>query len=127
MSDLIKVQNTPQFNWYTCWKSLGANGMPDNLIKEGLKQPNQIKISFEKGAKEITGHIAPDQAQFGTEYFLACMLPNFKSKMLTQLLAEQKDHGPLLFNLMGQCFQNIGLTKSTSIIRKQCPNNADRT
>jgi hypothetical protein len=34
--------------------SLGADGIPYNLIKEGLKQPDQIKISFEKGAKEIT-------------------------------------------------------------------------
>ncbi len=34
MSDLIKAQNTPQFNWYTCWTSLGNNGMPDNLIKK---------------------------------------------------------------------------------------------
>jgi hypothetical protein len=37
--NLIKAQVTPQFNWYTCWTSLGANGMPDKLIKEGLKQP----------------------------------------------------------------------------------------
>jgi hypothetical protein len=42
--------------------SLGANGMSDKLIEEGLKQPNQIKVSFEKGAKEINGHVAPDQA-----------------------------------------------------------------
>jgi hypothetical protein len=42
--------------------SLGANGLPENLIKEGLKQPNIIKISFEKGAEEITGHVAPNQA-----------------------------------------------------------------
>jgi hypothetical protein len=62
MSDLIKAQNMPQFNWYTCWTSLGANGIPDNLIKEGLKQPDHIKISFEKRAKEITGHIVPNQA-----------------------------------------------------------------
>jgi hypothetical protein len=62
MSDLIKVQNTPQFNWYTRWISVGVDGMPDNLIEKGLKQPEQIKISFEKGAKEITGHVAPDQA-----------------------------------------------------------------
>jgi hypothetical protein len=53
MSDLIKAQNAPQINWYTCWISLGANGMPDNLIKEGLKQPDRIKISFKKGAKEM--------------------------------------------------------------------------
>jgi hypothetical protein len=48
MSDLIKAQNMPQFNWYTQWMSLGANGMPDKLIKEGLKQPNQIKVFFKK-------------------------------------------------------------------------------
>jgi hypothetical protein len=83
MSDLIKVQNTPQFNWYTSWMSLGADGTPDHPIKEGLKQPNEFKISFEKGAKEITGHVAPHQAQFGAEYFLAYTLPNFMSKILT--------------------------------------------
>jgi hypothetical protein len=79
MSDLVKAQNMPRFNWYTRWTSLGADGMPDKLIEEGLKQPDQIKVSFEKGAKEITGHVAPDQARFGAEYFLAYTLPDFKS------------------------------------------------
>jgi hypothetical protein len=41
---------------------LGADGIPDKLIKEGLKQPDQIKITFEKGMKDITGHVAPNQA-----------------------------------------------------------------
>ncbi len=112
--------------------SLGADGTPDKLIKEGLKQPNQIKISFkmnskDSNSKEITGHVVPDQAQFGAEYFLGYTLPNFKSKILTRLLDTQKDNGPLLFSLMGQCFQGIGLTEWTSVITKQCPNNADRT
>ena len=124
---LIKAQNMPQFNWYTCWMSLGANGTPDNLIKEGLKQANQIKISFEKGAKEITGHFAPNQAWFGVEYFLVYTLPNYKSKISTWLSDMQKDDGPLLFSLMGQCFQDVGLTERTRIISKQCPNNADCT
>jgi hypothetical protein len=62
MSDLIKAQNMPQFNWCTCWTSLGANGTPDNLIKEGLKQPDRIKNSFKTGSKEITGHVTLDQA-----------------------------------------------------------------
>jgi hypothetical protein len=62
MSGLIKAKNTPQFNWYTQWTSLGANGMPDKLIEEGLKQPDQIKVSFEKGTKEITSHVMPNQA-----------------------------------------------------------------
>ncbi len=95
--------------------------MLDNLIKEGLKQPNQIKISFEKGAKEITSHVMPNQAQFGAEYFLAYTLPDFKSKILTQLLDAQKDNDPLLFSLMGQCFQDVCLSKWTSVITKQCP------
>ncbi len=106
---------------------MSANGTPDNLIKEGLKPPDCIEIPIKKGAKEITGHVAPDQAQFGTEYFLAYKFPNFKSKILTQLLDTQKDNGPLLFSLMGQYFQDIGLTKWTSIIAKQCPNDADCT
>jgi hypothetical protein len=62
MSDLVKAQNMPQFNWYTHWTSLGDNDTPDNLIKEGLNQPNQIKIFFKKGSKENTGHVTPDQA-----------------------------------------------------------------
>ncbi len=110
MSDLIKAQNMPLFNWYTCWTSLGANDTPAKLIKEGLKQPDWIKISFKKiskdsNSKEITGHVAPNQAQFGMEYFLAYTLPDFKSKFLTQLSDTQKDDGPLLFSLMGQCFR----------------------
>ncbi len=127
MSDLIKAQNTPQFNWYTQWTSLGADGMPDKLIEEGLKQPDQIKVSFKKGSKEITGHVMPNQAQFGAGYFLAYTLPDFKSKILTRLSAEQKDDGPVLFSLMGQCFQDIGLTKWTSVITKGCPKDADCT
>ncbi len=62
MSDLVKVQSMPRFNWYTQLTLLGADGMPDKLIEEGLKQPDRIKVSFEKGTKEITGHVAPDQA-----------------------------------------------------------------
>ncbi len=62
MSNLVKVQNTPQFNWYTRWTSLGADGTLDKLIKEGLKQPDQIKVSFKKETKEITGHVALNQA-----------------------------------------------------------------
>ncbi len=74
--------------------SLGANSTPDKLIKEVLKQPNQIEISLKKNSKdstskEITGHVVPDQAQFGTDYFLAYTLPNFKSKILTRLLDAQ--------------------------------------
>jgi hypothetical protein len=33
----------------------------------------------------------------------------------------------LLFSLVSQCFQDIGLTEWTSVVAKRCPNNADRT
>jgi hypothetical protein len=95
--------------------------------QKGLKQPKYLKISFEKGAKEITGPVTPDQAWFGPEYLPAFTLPNYKSKFLTWLSDTQKDDRPTLFNLMGQCFQNVGLMEWTNIIPKQCPNNADRT
>jgi hypothetical protein len=83
MSDLIKAQQTSQFNWYTRWTSLGADGILDKLIKEGMKQPDHIKITFRKGTKDITGHVVPDQAQFGPEYFLMFTLPDFNSKIST--------------------------------------------
>jgi hypothetical protein len=105
MSDLIYAQNTPQFNWYIRWTSLGADGMSDKLIEEGLKKPDQINVSFEKGTKEITGHVAPNQAQFGAEYFLAYTLSDLKSKILTQLLDLQKENGPLLFSSWVSAFR----------------------
>ncbi len=83
MSDLIKAQQTPQFNWYTCLTSLNANGISDKLIEEGMKRPDQIKITFEKGTKDITGHIVPNQAQFGPNYFPPFTFLDFKLKILT--------------------------------------------
>ncbi len=77
--------------------------------------------------KRITGDVVPNQAWFGTEYFLAYTLPNFKSKILTWLSDAQKDNSLLLFSLMGQCFQDVGLTKWTSVMAKRCPEDADRT
>jgi hypothetical protein len=45
MSDLIKAQATPQFNWLDFSR---ANEMPDKLIKEGLKQPDQYVLPTEQ-------------------------------------------------------------------------------
>jgi hypothetical protein len=49
----MKAQATHQFAWCTRRTSLGANGMPDKLIKEDLQQPHRLKISFEEGSKDI--------------------------------------------------------------------------
>jgi hypothetical protein len=49
----MKAQATHQFAWYTRRTSLDTNGMPDKLIKEDLRQPHRLKISFEGGSKDI--------------------------------------------------------------------------
>jgi hypothetical protein len=53
-------------------------------------------------------HVAPDQALFEPEYFIALM-----------------EDGPSLFNLIGQCFQDIGLTKWNKVTGKQCPDDTN--
>jgi hypothetical protein len=49
----MKAHATHQFAWYTHRTSLGANGMPDKLIEEDLRQSHQLEISFEEGSKDI--------------------------------------------------------------------------
>jgi hypothetical protein len=65
-------------------------------------------LGTQHGRLDITKHVAPKQAQFEPEYFLALM-----------------EDRPTLFNLMGQCFQDAGLAKWNNVIEKQCPNNTN--
>jgi hypothetical protein len=51
-------------------------------------------LGTQHGHLGITRHVVPEQARFEPEYFLA----------LTE-------DGPPLFNLIGQYFQDVGLTK----------------
>ena len=67
MSDILKAQTSPQFNWYNKWTHLNANGIPDKMIKEGLKQPGRITVSFTVNRKDDTGVVVPDEACFGPE------------------------------------------------------------
>ena len=60
MSDILKVQTSPQFNWYNKWTHLDADGMPDKTIEEGLKQPDRIKVSFTVHKKDCTGLVVPN-------------------------------------------------------------------
>jgi hypothetical protein len=69
----------------------------------------------------------PDQVQFGPEYFLAFTILDSKSKILTQLSKAKKEDGPVLFSLMGWCFQDISLTKWTNVVGKQCLNDTHLT
>jgi hypothetical protein len=60
-------------------------------------------LGTQHGHLGITRHVAPEQAKFEPKYFLA----------LTE-------DGPPLFNLIGQCFQDVGLTELNKVVRKQC-------
>ncbi len=126
MSDLLKALSTPQFMWYNKWTSLGPDGLPDQVIADGLKQPDRIKISFTVNGKELTGTVAPDQACFSPEIFLMQMLPDFKSKIVSQLPANKQRDGPTLFPLLEQCFQEVGLTEWLNVVSARCPDNANK-
>jgi hypothetical protein len=63
-------------------------------------------LGIKYGHLDITRHITPNQAQFEPEYFLALM-----------------EGSPPLFNLIGQCFQDVSLTEWNKVVRKQCLNN----
>jgi hypothetical protein len=65
-------------------------------------------LGTQHGHLGITRHVAPKQARFESKYLLA----------LTE-------DSPPLFNLIGQCFQDVGFTKSNKVIRKQCLDDND--
>jgi hypothetical protein len=50
----------------------------------------------------------PNQAQFEPENFIVLM-----------------EDGPTLFNLIGQCFHDVGLTKWNNVVEKQCPDDTN--
>ncbi len=60
-------------------------------------------LGTQHGHLDTTRHVTPDQAQFEPEYFNA----------LTE-------DSPTLFNLIGQCFQDVSLTEWNNVIGKQC-------
>ena len=127
MSDLLKAVAAPQFGWFYKWTSLGSDGMPDRTIEDGLKQPDRIKISFTANSKEYSASIAPDQARFGPEFFLAMTLPDFKHQVVNRLPANKKEDGPTLFPLLEQCLQEVALTKWRNVVSTRCPTKESKT
>jgi hypothetical protein len=65
-------------------------------------------LGTQHGHLDITRHVTPNQARFEPKYFIA-----------------PTEDGPTLFNLIGQCFQDVGLTKWNNVLKKQRPNNTD--
>ena len=65
-------------------------------------------LGIQHGHLDITRHVAPDKAGFEPKYFLVLM-----------------EDGPTLFDLIGQYFQDVGLTKWNKVVGKQCPNDTN--
>jgi hypothetical protein len=65
-------------------------------------------LGTQHGHLGITRHVAHEQAKFEPKYFLA----------LTE-------DGPPLFNLIGQCFQDVSLTEWNKVVGKQCLDDID--
>jgi hypothetical protein len=65
-------------------------------------------LGTQNGYLDITKYFVPEQAQFEPKYFL----------VLTE-------DSPTLFNLIGQCFQDVGLTKINKVVRKRCPDDTN--
>jgi hypothetical protein len=65
-------------------------------------------LGTQHGHLGITRHVLPEQAWFESKYFL-----------------DLTEDSPPLFNLIGQCFQDVGFTELNKVLRKQCLNNND--
>ncbi len=65
-------------------------------------------LCTQHGHLVTTSHVAPNQAQFEPKYILVFT-----------------EDGLTLFNLIGQCFQDISCTKCNNVVRKQCPDNTN--
>ncbi len=93
-------------------------GSKDIKIRLESYKPNYLDFMFfwnamcsvHSMATWTTRHIAPNQAWFEPEYFLA----------LTE-------DGPPLFSHIGQCFQDVSLTEWNKVVGKQCLDDNDLT
>ncbi len=65
-------------------------------------------LGTQHGHLDITKHAMLNQAWFEPKSFLALM-----------------EDSPTLFNLIGQCFQDVGLTEWNNVAGKRCPDNTN--
>jgi hypothetical protein len=119
----------------TIWKVSRLNaikGASPTQVQHPVKQQLELcprlqqLISWQSLASLIPQFTARQTNMKSRASYSLNNLSIFKSKILTGLSDTQENNGQLLISLMGQCFQEVCLTKWTSVIAKQCPNNADR-
>ncbi len=122
MLDIFKAQATPQSYWYTYWTLLGADGSPDKLIKKRFETAQSHQGFLWKKAKRNTlDMLHLIKHNLDPSISLHSRFRVFKSKIVTWLSETKQEDAPTQFSLMGQCFQDIGLTKWTNIAGQAMP------
>ncbi len=125
ISDLIKARKTPWFNWFTCWTSLGADGTPDNLSKEAWNSLiisrflSRIELRKSQGKLRMTRHDLALSTSLCSPSLISSQTFWLDFRILRRRMV------PTLFNLLGQCFHDTGLTEWMNVIAKQCSTDTD--
>ena len=83
MTKLLAAIDEPAFNWDPKWIKLNDKGLLKNPIKDGMSQPQTIKILwYTSNGRETLCEVTPDKGLFGPKYALAYTIPDFEKKLL---------------------------------------------
>ena len=121
MSNILRAQQDPPFGWFYRWAKLNEFGIAEDDIDTALKQPETIRIKWDRAGhgrsgapvprSEISADIVPDKAMLGPEYALIYTIPDFESKIKGRMDSSEDDYGKKLFELFGRCLQHKAKTK----------------
>ena len=127
MSNILRAQQEPPFGWFYRWTKLNEFGVAEDDIATALKQPETIRIKWDRAGRaragalasrsEISADIVPDKAMLGPEYALIHTIPDFESKIKGRMDPSDDDYGAQLFELFGRCLQHKAKTKWDEVTR----------
>ena len=125
MSNILRARTHPPFAWYYQWTKLNELGTADNSIETALKQPETIKVKWDRSYRGTSNHpsrteasadIVPDKGLLGPEYALIHTIPEFESKIKNRMDPSEPDYGRTLFELFGRCLQQKASTKWNDVV-----------
>ena len=109
------------------WTKLNEFGVAEDDIATALKQPETIRIKWDRAGRaragalasrsEISADIVPDKAMLGPEYALIHTIPDFESKIKGRMDPSDDDYRAQLFELFGRCLQHKAKTKWDEVTR----------
>ena len=125
MSNILRARTHPPFAWYYQWTKLNELGTADNSIETALKQPETIKVKWDRSYRSTSNNptrakasadIVPDKGLLGPEYALIHTIPEFESKIKNRMDPSEPDYGRTLFELFGRCLQQKASTKWNDVV-----------